>query len=124
MFLRLYRHNQKLTVVVEDTGRGFDPAQANAARNGMTNMTQRMCEIGGFFTVVSQPGGGCRVVFTVPLARPARAGWFSRQQSPDKMEDLNAGVNVSGPPAWPKPPVNEQTTTLRRGEGPANPKNG
>ena len=42
----------------------------------------------------------------------------------DKMEDLNAGVNVSGPPAWPKPPVNEQTTTLRRGEGPANPKNG
>src|ERR1017187_3017180 len=61
VFLRLYRHNQKLTVVVEDNGRGFDPAQADAARNGMTNMTQRMGEIGGFFTVVSQPGSGCRV---------------------------------------------------------------
>ena len=123
LFLRIYRKNQKLVVAVEDNGKGFDPALAGAERNGMTNMFQRMSEVGGACNVVSQPGGGCRVVFTVPLARPARAGWFSRQQSPDKIEDLNAGVNVSDTPAWPKPPVNEQTTTLRRGEVPANPKN-
>jgi two-component sensor histidine kinase len=120
LFLRICRKNQKLVVAVEDNGKGFDPAQAGAERNGLINMSQRMSEVGGDCNVVSQPGGGCRVVFTVPLARPARAGWFSRRRSPDKMEDLNSGVNVSGPPAWPKPPVNEQTTTLRRDESPAN----
>jgi signal transduction histidine kinase len=80
VFLRLYRHNQKLTVVVEDNGRGFDPAQADAARNGMTNMTQRMGEIGGFFTVVSQPGSGCRVEFTVPLNHSPYPTWFVRRR--------------------------------------------
>ena len=80
VFLRLYRHNQKLTVVVEDNGRGFDPAQADAARNGMTNMTQRMGEIGGFFTVVSQPGSGCRVEFTVPLNHSPYPTWFARRR--------------------------------------------
>lgn len=80
VFLRIYRHNQKLTVVVEDNGRGFDPAQADAARNGMTNMTQRMGEIGGFFTVVSQPGSGCRVEFTVPLNHSPYPTWFARRR--------------------------------------------
>jgi len=76
VFLRIYRHDQKLTVVVEDNGRGFDPARADVARNGMANMTQRMGEIGGFFTVASQPGGGCRIEFTVPLNHPSYPAWF------------------------------------------------
>jgi signal transduction histidine kinase len=80
VFLRIYRHNQKLTVVVEDNGRGFDPVRADAARNGMTNMTQRMGEIGGFFTVVSQPGSGCRVEFTVPLNHSPYPTWFARRR--------------------------------------------
>jgi two-component sensor histidine kinase len=80
MFVRIYRHNQKLTVVVEDNGKGFDAAKANLARNGMTNMTQRMGEIGGFFTVVSQPGSGCRVEFTVPLNHSPYPTWFARRR--------------------------------------------
>lgn len=56
-----------LNVVVADNGRGFVPAQVKPERNGLTNMQQRMAEIGGDCAVVSQPGGGCQVSFQVPL---------------------------------------------------------
>jgi signal transduction histidine kinase len=82
LFLRIYRREQKLSVAVEDNGRGFDPDLPGGERNGMTNMAQRMVEIGGTCGIVSQPGGGCLVVFTVPL--PARrAGWFRRAARED-----------------------------------------
>jgi glucose-6-phosphate-specific signal transduction histidine kinase len=97
LFLRIHRNNQKLVVVVEDNGRGFDPAQAGAERNGMTNMSQRMSEVGGECSVASQPGSGCLVEFTVPLARSRRLAWFSLRPSPDEMADLNASVNAAGP---------------------------
>ena len=97
LFLRIYRENQKLVVVVEDNGRGFDPALAGAERNGMTNMFQRMSEVGGDCNVASQPGGGCRVVFTVPLAGARRRAWFNPRPLPDEMADLNAGISVSDP---------------------------
>jgi signal transduction histidine kinase len=77
LFLRIYRADQKLVVTVEDDGKGFDPAQLGGERNGMTNMMQRMDEISGGCELFSQPGGGCRVVFTVPLENPAQRGWLN-----------------------------------------------
>lgn len=56
-----------LNVVVADNGCGFDPTQASQERNGLTNMKLRMAEIGGEGQVVSRPGGGCQVIFQVPL---------------------------------------------------------
>jgi signal transduction histidine kinase len=82
VFLRIYRHNQKATVVVEDNGMGFDPAKADLARNGMINMSQRMGEIGGLCAVTSQPGGGCRVEFTVPLIHTSFPGWLPWHRHP------------------------------------------
>ena len=77
LFLRIARAGKKLAVTVEDNGRGFDVQEASADRNGLTNMAQRMAEIGGTCAVSSQPGAGCLVVFTVPLEeRPRR--WFRR----------------------------------------------
>jgi signal transduction histidine kinase len=67
LFLRIYRAQDKLVVTVEDDGRGFDPALLGGERNGMANMAQRMNEIGGVCELFSEPGAGCRVVFTVPL---------------------------------------------------------
>lgn len=98
VFLRLYRHNQKVTVVVEDNGRGFDPAQADTTRNGMTNMTQRMDEIGGTFSVVSQPGSGCRVEFNVPLNHSSCPSWLARSHRPHvEVESAPPGAAVPSP---------------------------
>jgi signal transduction histidine kinase len=69
MFVRIRREGPALTVVVEDNGKGFDPVQANAERNGLTNMAQRMEELGGDCQINSRPGSGCRVEFKIPLAQ-------------------------------------------------------
>lgn len=99
LFLRIYRKGQSLVVAVEDNGRGFDPAQASAERNGMTNMSQRMSEIGGVCEIASQPGGGCLVVFTVPLDDAPRRTWFNWFRRRPRVEDEEAdpGVGVSSP---------------------------
>ncbi len=99
VFVRIFRHNQKLTVVVEDNGRGFDPAQADAARNGMTNMTQRMSEIGGSFIVASQPGNGCRIEFTVSLNHSSGPSWLGRRRLQAEVENLPPGAGVPSPDA-------------------------
>jgi signal transduction histidine kinase len=77
LVLRIARHKKRLTVVVEDNGCGFDSAKVNHDRNGLTNMVQRMAEIGGECFVTSAPGSGCRVEFIVPLMRRGRlARWL------------------------------------------------
>jgi signal transduction histidine kinase len=67
--LKIHWQNQRLVVVVQDNGKGFDPATVTPDRNGLTNMTQRMSEVGGHCLVTSQPGQGCRVEFSIPLKR-------------------------------------------------------
>jgi two-component system, NarL family, sensor histidine kinase UhpB len=66
--LRIHRVGAELMVSIEDDGRGFDPAQADAQRNGLANMRSR-AEAGGSCEVASSPGAGCRVTFRVPLSR-------------------------------------------------------
>ena len=78
LFLRIHRRDHKLCVTIEDNGQGFEAAQAVDERNGLTNMQQRMGEIGGTCELSSQPGGGCCVAFTVPLPREERR-WFRRR---------------------------------------------
>jgi signal transduction histidine kinase len=94
------RQNQQVMVVVEDNGRGFDPAQAEAVRNGMTNMTQRMSEIGGNFNLASQPGNGCRVEFAVPLGSSSYPRWLARYRSPAiEAESAPRGAAAAPTPA-------------------------
>jgi signal transduction histidine kinase len=90
LFLRIYRADQKLVVTVEDNGHGFDPAQLGGERNGLANMTQRLAEINGVCELSSPPGGGCRVVFTVPLEKAARRGWLNWRHRPPELEDLKS----------------------------------
>jgi signal transduction histidine kinase len=88
LFLRIFRQHQQLSVVVEDNGRGFDPGQTGGERNGLTNMAQRLAEVGGTCHIDSQPGGGCRVVFTVPL-QEEKQRWFQRFRSAHIDAELN-----------------------------------
>jgi two-component sensor histidine kinase len=69
LVLRIHCRGQTLHVVVEDNGAGFDLARVDPSRNGLTNMAERMTEIGGKCQVNTGAGTGCRVEFQVPLAR-------------------------------------------------------
>ncbi|MBW8863784.1 MAG: hypothetical protein JF609_02470, partial [Verrucomicrobia bacterium] len=65
--LKIHWENERLVVVVQDNGKGFDIAAVKTNRNGLTNMAQRMNELGGQCQITSQPGQGCRVEFSIPL---------------------------------------------------------
>ena len=75
LHLKIQWQAQRLIVVVQDNGKGFDPAVVKAERHGMTGMAQRMTELGGSCLVTSQPGRGCRVEFSIPLKHPRRNLW-------------------------------------------------
>lgn len=60
---------------VEDDGDGFDAARAAGAEAttfGLGFMRERALEVGGTVEVHSAPGGGTRVMITVPLSRSAK----------------------------------------------------
>jgi len=97
VMLQIRWQRQKLVVVVEDNGKGFVPAAAKAERNGLINMSQRMKELGGACLVTSQPGQGCRVVFSIPLSRwhwrPWDWIWKTKQLSAPINETKNPQAN-------------------------------
>jgi signal transduction histidine kinase len=55
-----------LSVVIRDDGRGFDPARAGSAGDGLQNMRKRMAAIGGRIEFTSTPGSGTQLRLTVP----------------------------------------------------------
>lgn len=70
LFLSIQCRGLTLFVVVEDNGKGFELQSADPGRNGLTNMTERMKEVGGKCQITSTPNAGCRVEFQVPVRRP------------------------------------------------------
>jgi signal transduction histidine kinase len=98
LLLKIRWQNKRLLLTVEDNGRGFDPALASTERNGLTNLAQRMHEVGGEFRLTSAPGKGCRVEFSTPLTHPQPRfswqpwRWFSRSE-------LAKGTSSSQPAA-------------------------
>ena len=72
LFLRIHARGQTLLVIVEDNGAGFDLELADSVRNGLTNMAERMREVGGRCRITTMPGAGCQVEFQVPLPKSSR----------------------------------------------------
>jgi two-component system nitrate/nitrite sensor histidine kinase NarX len=65
-----------LAIVIEDDGRGFDPARVGPVRNGgfgVQTMRERVELVGGSLRIESGPGRGSRVIAMVPLAVAATA---------------------------------------------------
>jgi signal transduction histidine kinase len=58
----------ELRAVIEDTGRGFDQAEALAAgATGLSSMRERAALLGGTLSVLSHPSQGTQVELVVPL---------------------------------------------------------
>jgi two-component system, NarL family, sensor histidine kinase DegS len=56
-------------VVVEDNGRGYDPAAAmaeGAKGRGLQTLKSRVTQVGGAIEVESSPGSGSKVTFSIP----------------------------------------------------------
>jgi len=96
LHLKIQCQDQQLLVVVQDNGRGFDPAVMKSERNGLTNLAQRMGEMGGRCLVTSQPGQGCRVEFEIPLKQmrhPWSEIWNAKRFSGQAHESKDARIN-------------------------------
>jgi len=63
----LQRGGDSVTAIVEDDGRGFDPASTRAGALGLAGMRERVSLAGGRLQVESTPGAGTTLVAEIPL---------------------------------------------------------
>ncbi len=66
VIIQLGLHNNRLVLVVEDDGIGFDPDMADSG-NGLCNMQKRADAMHGRLQVLSKPVGGTQVTLNVPV---------------------------------------------------------
>jgi signal transduction histidine kinase len=59
---------ERVRLIVEDEGRGFDASEVPADRHGLVGMRERAGMLGGTLEVRSDPGG-TRIEATVPLEK-------------------------------------------------------
>ena len=68
MTVSLVAADSCLTLAVTDDGRGFNPGALEESEGlGLAGMRERASLAGGRLEITSAPGGGTRVVFSVPL---------------------------------------------------------
>jgi signal transduction histidine kinase len=65
--LQVRGRGDRLDLLVSDDGRGFDPAGKHGGF-GLAGMRERVELAGGELRIESRPGGGARVMATIPLA--------------------------------------------------------
>ena len=59
-----------LQMMIQDDGRGFDPAAAReGSGNGLRNMRERARALHGEFRLNARPGGGSQVIVTAPIEK-------------------------------------------------------
>ena len=65
------RSGNRVSVLVEDDGVGFDPDEVlGTSRLGLVGIRERAESLGGTFVIESAPGSGTTVVVEVPIADP------------------------------------------------------
>ena len=65
-WLSLSFESRRLTIIVEDDGRGFDATTVERG-NGLENMSTRLGRLGGEIRFENRPDGGSRLAFSIPL---------------------------------------------------------
>jgi signal transduction histidine kinase len=72
--VRLNRVPDGVRLRIADDGRGFDPSRPSSSHGmGLRLMRERMEELGGAFTVTSDPAAGTVVTASIPLPVPVEA---------------------------------------------------
>ena len=66
--LRLSISTERVSLVVEDDGEGFDPALVPEGRFGLNGMNERARLLGGKLRLRSSPGNGVRLEVSIPFA--------------------------------------------------------
>ena len=67
--VRLVATPERVQLVVEDDGRGFDASEVPEDRHGLLGMRERAEMLGGALEVRSGPGAGTRIEATIPLEK-------------------------------------------------------
>ncbi|GGA48333.1 sensor histidine kinase [Paenibacillus physcomitrellae] len=67
MEIRIFRRGDAVRVILRDNGVGFELDDAKQASYGLSNMQERIREIGGSIQFITAPGKGTRIEITVPL---------------------------------------------------------
>jgi signal transduction histidine kinase len=67
VWLRLAVSPEDVSLVIEDDGQGFDPAEVVKNRYGLVGLNERVNLLGGRLQIESAPGTGTRLVVTVPI---------------------------------------------------------
>ena len=69
----LERSSEYLSLIVEDNGVGFDPANSGTSdpRHGLIGMRERAALVGGDLQIESTPSHGTTLIVRVPLVAPA-----------------------------------------------------
>jgi signal transduction histidine kinase len=72
--VRLRLRDELVSLLVEDSGLGFDPTRVSsgASHLGLTSMRERVRALGGTLEIESQQGAGTRIKVEVPLAEEER----------------------------------------------------
>lgn len=59
--------NQRITLIMEDDGKGIDDQIENRSGSGLLGLRERAAQLGGETRLVERHGGGSQLIFTVPL---------------------------------------------------------
>jgi signal transduction histidine kinase len=68
VWVRVALERGRLEILIEDNGVGFRANAANSSRNGLSNMRERLEDIGGALRIRGGPNNGTRVSLRVPIA--------------------------------------------------------
>ena len=68
ILIKMEMDGRELRIAVVDNGRGFDPAAALPDGDGLSNMKNRLSQLGGWCDIKCPPAGGTSVEFGLPLA--------------------------------------------------------
>jgi len=63
--LQIVVTNEKLAIVIEDNGQGFNQETPEAGADGLRNMRQRLADIGGSCWIQGRPGAGVKVAIEI-----------------------------------------------------------